>query len=181
MGPDLCRSLHKGLPGAFLDVHLMVTDPGKFVEAFAKAGAGNQTFHVEVHPPDELRRLAERVRSLGCTAGLAINPPTPVERILPLVPDFDLILVMSVNPGFSGQRFIGEVLAKTRAIRPLLRSDQRLEMDGGIDPGTAPATLEAGCDVLVAASAIFGVSATERPGVIGALRGPKARSAARTT
>ena len=103
---------------------------------------------------------------------MAINPPTPVEAILPLVPDFDLILVMSVNPGFSGQKFIHDVLAKTRAIKPRLRPDQRLEMDGGIDPENAEEVREAGCDVIVAASAIFGVPAALRGEVIGALRGP---------
>jgi ribulose-phosphate 3-epimerase len=172
MGPDMCRWIRRAFPETCLDVHLMVTTPGNFVDAFAKAGASNLTFHVEVMEPDSLRALAGHARSLGCTAGLAINPPTPVEAILPLVPDFDLILVMSVNPGFSGQKFIHDVLAKTRAIKPRLRPDQRLEMDGGIDPENAEEVREAGCDVIVAASAIFGVPAALRGEVIGALRGP---------
>src|SRR5690606_487393 len=89
MGPDMCRALRKAFPKVFLDVHLMVTDPGRFIEPFVAAGANNLTFHVEIGEPDKLRALAERIRRLGANAGLAINPPTPVERILPLVPDFD--------------------------------------------------------------------------------------------
>ena len=105
MGPDMCRALRRAMPEVFLDVHLMVTDPAKFVEPFAKAGASNLTFHVEVLDPPDLKAPASRVRSLGPSVGLAINPPTPVERVLPLVAAFDVILVMSVNPGFSGQSF----------------------------------------------------------------------------
>jgi ribulose-phosphate 3-epimerase len=171
MGPDMCRALRRSLPEACLDVHLMVTDPGLFVEPFVKAGASNITFHVEVLDPAGLRELGKSVRRLGATAGLAINPPTPVERILPLVADFDMILVMSVNPGFSGQSFHEEVLPKVRAIKPKLRPDQRLEMDGGISPANAGAVRAAGCDVMVAATAIFGVPGPQRGAVIGSLRG----------
>ena len=171
MGPDMCHWLRQALPDAFLDVHLMVTDPGRFIEPFAKAGANNLTFHVEVAEPPSLRALAAEVRSLGPSVGLAINPPTPVEKLLPLVPDFDLILVMSVNPGFSGQSFIPDVLAKTRAVKPRLRPDQRLEMDGGIGPSNAAEVRSAGCDVIVSASAVFGVLASERGRVIGSIRG----------
>lgn len=170
MGPDLCRSLRRAFPGAYLDVHLMVTNPERFVEGFARAGANCLTFHVEVVPEGAAVALAERIRSLGCDVGVAINPPTPVERVLPVVGVADLVLVMSVNPGFSGQLFIGEVLAKTRTIRDRLRTDQRLEMDGGIGPGNARAVREAGCDVLVAASAIFGVEPAGRAGIIEVLR-----------
>jgi ribulose-phosphate 3-epimerase len=170
MGPDMCRWLRREFPQALLDVHLMVTDPGQYVESFAKAGASNLTFHVEVHEGEEAQRLARRVRAAGCTVGLAINPPTPVERILPLVSDFDLVLVMSVNPGFSGQRFIAPVLEKTRAIRARLRAEQRLEMDGGIGPENATEVRRAGCDVIVSASAIFGVPPAQRGTVIGTLR-----------
>jgi ribulose-phosphate 3-epimerase len=171
MGPDLCRSLRRAMPGAFLDVHLMVTNPGLFVEPFARAGADHITFHVEVMGHDGAAELAGRIRSSGATAGLAINPPTDVSRILPLLPDFDVILVMSVNPGFSGQKFIEGVLAKTRAIRERLRADQRLEMDGGIVPENAAWVRESGCDVIVAASAVFGVPPERRAGVIRELRG----------
>jgi ribulose-phosphate 3-epimerase len=171
MGPDMCRALRRAVPESFLDVHLMVTDPAQYVTPFAKAGANNLTFHVEVLEPDALRRLADTCRSQGCTAGLAINPPTPVDRILPLVDYFDLLLVMSVNPGFSGQKFITEVLAKTRAIADRVRADQRVQMDGGVSVENAQAVREAGCDVLVAASAIFGMHPPERARVIAQLRG----------
>jgi ribulose-phosphate 3-epimerase len=170
MGPDMCRWLRRALPDAFLDVHLMVTHPENYFEAFAKAGADHLTFHVEVHEPQILAGLARESRKLGCTAGLAINPPTPVDAALPVVGEFDLLLVMSVNPGFSGQRFIAEVLTKSEALRKRLRPDQRLQMDGGIAPENACPVREAGCDVLVAASAIFGRSTAERPGVIDQLR-----------
>jgi len=171
MGPDLCRGLRKALPKAMLDVHLMVTDPAQFIEPFIKAGADNLTFHVEVLDPPGLKALANRVRDAGATAGLAINPPTPVEKALPVLQDFDLILVMSVNPGFSGQAFIADVLTKVRTIRPKLRPSQRLQMDGGIGTSNAEAVRQAGCDVIVAASAIFGVPPLARSGVINSLRG----------
>jgi len=153
MGPALCASLHQELPEALLDVHLMVQEPQRFIDGFAEAGAGNYTFHVEVAA--EPAALAGRVRRSGMSAGLAINPPTPVERILPHVEHFDLILIMSVNPGFAGQSFIADVLEKARRIRPLLRPDQRLEIDGGVNAKTAPMCRAAGCDVLVAATAVF--------------------------
>lgn len=171
MGPDMCRALRREFPQAFLDVHLMVTDPALHVEPFVRAGANHITFHVEVLDAAAATELAKRIRGSGATAGIALNPPTPVDRVLPLVPHFDLILVMSVNPGFSGQRFISEVLDKTRLVRRSLRADQRLEMDGGITVGNAPEVREAGCDVIVAASAVFGVPREQRPRTILALRG----------
>ncbi len=171
MGPDMCRWLRAELPNAFLDVHLMVSEPAKFIEPFLNAGANHLTFHVEVVSALEARKLAQRVRSLGATVGLAINPGTPIQGALELLPDFDLFLVMSVNPGFSGQRFMAEVLAKTRELRPRLGPRQRLEMDGGISLKTIDEVRRAGCDTLVAASAVFGVPPSQRAAVIGALRG----------
>jgi ribulose-phosphate 3-epimerase len=149
---------------------MMVRDPLSFLRAFADAGASNYTFHVEVvHDPAE---VAGEIRRAGMTAGLAINPPTDVGRILPFVEAVDVVLIMSVNPGFSGQKFMPEVLEKARRIKPLLRKDQRIEVDGGVSPQTAEACREAGCDVLVAASAIFGAkSRAEYPRIISQLRG----------
>jgi ribulose-phosphate 3-epimerase len=170
MGPDMCRWIRKELPEAFLDVHLMVTDPERFVEPFAKAGASNITFHVETMDPAGLRDLATRVRRLGPSAGLAVNPDTPADVAAPILGDFDLVLVMSVHPGFSGQKFMPEVLPKVRAIRALLKPTQRLEMDGGITPDNAGSVRGAGCDVIVAATAVFGAPPEKRSGVIGALR-----------
>jgi len=167
MGPALCQSLREALPDVFLDVHLMVTDPAGFVAPFARAGADHLTFHIEANA--DPRSLAERIRGAGMTAGLAINPPTPLETILPVLDVFDLILIMSVNPGHAGQPFMESVLAKTRALHPKLRPEQRLEMDGGINGQTAVPCRAAGCDVLVAASAIFGTD--DYAAAIAVLRG----------
>jgi len=154
MGPALCASLHRRLPGVFLDVHLMVTTPSLYVEPFARAGAGHITFHIEAD--EDPADVIKCIRDAGCTVGIAINPPTPWESIEPWLPEVDLVLVMSVNPGYSGQAFIADVLEKTRAISSRLRDDQRLQMDGGVNLQTVASCREAGCDLLVAASAIFG-------------------------
>ncbi|MCA9294860.1 MAG: ribulose-phosphate 3-epimerase [Phycisphaerales bacterium] len=153
MGPAMCAALRSEFPDVFLDVHLMVMHPERFVEPFINAGANHLTYHVECC--DEPVLLAERLRARGVTAGLAINPPTPVDLVLPFVEAMDLILVMSVQPGFGGQAFIEHTLDSVRVIAPRLRPDQRLEMDGGISVKTAPGCIEAGCDVLVAGTAVF--------------------------
>ena len=154
MGPALCQSLRAVLPETYLDVHLMVENPMMYVESFAHAGSNLFTGHVEAI--DNPMEFADLIHSAGMDAGLAINPPTDVEDILPYIESFDLILVMSVNPGFSGQSFIPDVLSKVQIISQRLRADQRLQMDGGVGLNTCEACKEAGCDVLVAASAIFG-------------------------
>jgi ribulose-phosphate 3-epimerase len=171
MGPDMVKAVRRACPGAFIDVHLMVTNPWQYAQPFVSAGADHLTFHVEVLPPGEIPVLARKIRELGVTVGLAINPPTPVEKAMPHLEHFDLILVMSVNPGYSGQAFIPEVLDKTRVISEELTPNQRLEMDGGLKPATAEQVLDAGCDVLVAASAVFGVPPADRAAVVEALRG----------
>ncbi len=171
MGPDMCRWLRKALPDAFLDVHLMVTDPAKFVEPFIDAGANHVTFHAEVLDPRGLAALAAKVRARGATAGLAINPPTSVDLAWPVLSEFDLFLVMSVNPGFSGQGFIAEVLTKTCALRARATPNQRVQMDGGISRQTAASVRDAGCDVLVAATAIFGQPPAARAEAISDLAG----------
>ncbi len=194
MGPDLCRGIRRWLPDATLDAHLMVTSPGDYVEAFADAGADHLTFHIEpasegyrsrsgggggpVGKGYDVLELAERVRGAGMSVGLAINPPTPVEAALELVDAFDLVLVMSVHPGFSGQSFIEATLEKTARIRERLREDQRLQMDGGINLETAEGARAAGVDVLVAASAIFGRRPEERGEAIAGLRGAQDRQKA---
>lgn len=154
MGPAICEAVHRALPEAVLDVHLMVTDPAAYIEPFARAGASHITFHAEV--VSDPRPLLAAIRARGLTAGLAINPDTPADAILPHLGELDMALVMSVHPGFSGQRFIDRVLAKTRAIRAAAPKGVRIEMDGGVGPETAPGCIEAGCDLIVAASAIFG-------------------------
>jgi len=154
MGPALCSSLRTTLPDVYLDVHLMVNKPMMFIESFANAGANLFTAHVESE--DDPLEFAAAIRETGMDAGIAINPPTDVEEILPYIDAFDLILVMSVNPGFSGQSFIPEVLEKVEVIADRLRPNQRLQMDGGVGLTTCTQCRDAGCDVLVAASAIFG-------------------------
>ncbi|HJN71146.1 MAG TPA: ribulose-phosphate 3-epimerase [Phycisphaerales bacterium] len=154
MGGALCASLRKALPSTYLDVHLMVDNPMAFIDSFAHAGANLFTGHIESN--DNPIEMANAIHDAGMDAGLAINPPTDVEAILPYIEAFDLILIMSVNPGFSGQSFIPEVLEKVTIVSERLRPSQRLQMDGGIAPATVHSAKEAGCDVLVAASAIFG-------------------------
>ena len=171
MGPDLCRSVRKHLPEAFLDVHLMVTDPEMFIRPFADAGANHLTFHAEVIPSERIAEVVGKIRDQGMTAGLAINPGTGVEAVLPHLPILDLVLVMSVHPGFSGQSFIREVLAKVERLSDALMPVQRLEMDGGINPLNAELIREAGCDVIVAATAIFGRPVEKHGAIINDLRG----------
>ncbi|MHC4793164.1 MAG: ribulose-phosphate 3-epimerase [Planctomycetota bacterium] len=166
MGPAICAGV-RGAVDAFIDVHLMVTDPLAYLDPFATAGANHCTGHIEVlDAPLEFR---DRCHALGMSAGIAINPETPLEALDGVADAFDLVLVMSVHPGFSGQSFIPDVLEKTRAIAARQTSNQRLEMDGGISPANAEAVRDAGCDVLVAASAIFG--GDDYAATIAALRG----------
>lgn len=177
MGPDMCRGVRRACPDAFLDVHLMVTDPASFIEPFAHSGANHLTFHVEVAPTKgAIHELSARIRARGMSAGVAINPPTDLERLTSVLDpdDVDLILVMSVNPGYSGQAFIEDTLAKTRALRAKLGPRVRIEMDGGLKPENAQKVGQAGCDVLVAASAIFGLPPdprSRRADAINQLRG----------
>jgi len=170
MGPDMCRDVRRTCPDAFLDVHLMVQKPEMYVHPFAKAGANNFTFHIEVVTGSAVGELIALIRSLGMTAGIAINPPTPVEAVLPHVHQADLVLVMSVNPGFGGQAFFPEVLSKVRAVKQRQTASQRLEMDGGINLQTAAPCREAGCDVLVAGSSFFGQREAEWPEIVEHLR-----------
>ncbi len=174
MGPDMCRALRRAIPDVFIDVHLMVADPGGFIEPFVEAGANHITFHIEVTAPENVAGLAARIREAGATAGLALNPPTPVDAVLPHVDSLDLILVMSVNPGFSGRAFIPAVLEKARDLEPLVSSLQRIQIDGGIKPSNVQSVRESGVDLIVAASAVFGVPPVKRAEVIGVLRGTQA-------
>ena len=161
MGPDTVRGLARACPDALLDVHLMVERPDAFIGPFAEAGAHHLTVHAEVAGVGGCPGLGElrgMVRDAGCTFGVAINPDTPADALDPVLDDADLVLVMSVVPGFSGQAFMPEVLPKVRGIARRLRPEQRLEMDGGIGPRTARAVIDAGCDVMVAGSALFGIA-----------------------
>ena len=139
-----------------LDVHLMIQDPDRYLAAFAEAGAGVLTVHQEVTP--HLHRTVQAIRELGVAPGVAVNPGTPVETLTDILPELDLVLVMTVNPGFGGQSFIPATLDKTRRMRALMDrvgSRARLEVDGGVTPKNAGALVQAGADVLVAGSAVF--------------------------
>jgi ribulose-phosphate 3-epimerase len=139
-----------------LDVHLMIESPDQYLEQFAKAGADVITVHQEACP--HLHRTLQRIKDLGCRAGVAINPATPLHTLQEVLGDIDLLLVMSVNPGFAGQRYIETTTDKLRRAGAMLRasgSGALLEVDGGITPENAREVVEAGADVLVAASAIF--------------------------
>jgi ribulose-phosphate 3-epimerase len=136
-----------------IDVHLMISDPGKYVEQFYKAGADSMTIHAEAVP--DPRPVLDKIRAIGAVAGLAINPPTPLEKIDASLPHCDLVLVMSVMPGFGGQAFDDIALGKLRALRD--RADVRplLEVDGGIAMSTIGRCAAAGAELFVAGSAIF--------------------------
>ena len=173
MGPAVCGALRNHLPEALLDVHLMVQRPEDFIEPFAKAGANHQTIHLE-SPVDHVA-LAGAIHDLGCTAGIAVNPDTPVDEVLRIADSFELFLIMSVHPGYSGQRFIDGVLPKVETLRAELGGGAWIQMDGGVSPQTAPACREAGCNMLVSASAIYGAEDYAAP--IAAIRGQGSGSA----
>jgi ribulose-phosphate 3-epimerase len=139
-----------------LDVHLMISEPEKYLEDFAKAGADHITVHVETCP--DLLRVVERIKSLGCKAGITLNPATPASALDAALPFADLVLVMSVNPGYSGQKFMPEMISKVEEIRNKLnaiRSSAYLEVDGGMNAETIPLVKKAGANVFVTGNAAF--------------------------
>jgi ribulose-phosphate 3-epimerase len=154
-GPVVVRWL-RPVTSIPLEVHLMISEPDRYLGAFAKAGANTLIVHQEgaIH----LNRTVQEIHSLGLRAGVAINPATPAVLLEEVLPDLELVLVMTVNPGFGGQEFISGVLPKIRRVRRMIeeaRTDCELEVDGGIEPHTAPLVVEAGARILVAGSAIF--------------------------
>ena len=157
IGPAITEAVRRAtrLP---VDVHLMIEAPDRYIQAFADAGADYLTVHQETCP--HLHRTIQRIRVAGLRPGVAVNPATPVESVAAILPDIDLLLVMSVNPGFGGQAFIPSALGRLARARELLDAcggeDTALEVDGGIDATTAPGVAGAGADVLVAGSAIYG-------------------------
>lgn len=174
MGPAVCSACRKACPDAYLDVHLMVTNPQLLFKPFRENGANAISFHIEVMDSEQQARdYAAEIRELGCNPGIVINPPTDVESILPVIDAFDLVLVMSVNPGFGGQAFIPEVLTKAQTIHPLLKSHQRLEIDGGITLESAPLATAAGIDMLVAGSSFFGQPREHWSAIVDNLKRPK--------
>jgi ribulose-phosphate 3-epimerase len=155
IGPPVVESLRRHT-GLFFDCHLMMTNPGDYLAAFKKAGADGCSVHVEVGSTADLLR---ECRDLGMKAGLAVNPETPAEAVEPFLELCDLVLCMTVHPGFGGQSFMAEVIPKIERVRYELDRrglDAELEVDGGIDEETAPLVVSAGARVLVAGSAVFG-------------------------
>ena len=155
-----------------IDAHLMIVEPDRYLEAFARAGADLISVHKEAVP--DLAGTVGKIRALGKRASVAINPATPLDGLEAVLPDLQMVLIMTVNPGFSGQRFIATVVPKIRELRAEI--DRRglavdIEVDGGVGPATAPTVIEAGADVLVAGSAVFGAPGRDYAGAIAALRG----------
>jgi len=169
IGPAVVAAVN-GVTDLVLDVHLMIDNPAGFLEEFAKAGADYLVVHQEGQP--HLHRLVARIRELGTKAGVAVNPATPLSTLEEILPDLDLLLIMSVNPGFGGQSFIPGALPKLRAARELVdRVNPRclIEIDGGIKPDNAAAVREAGVDAIVSGSGVYG--AADYRAAIAAIRG----------
>jgi ribulose-phosphate 3-epimerase len=155
IGPPVVASLRRHTP-LFFDCHLMMTDPGRYLKDFADAGADGCSVHVEIGGTAE---LIAQMRELGLRVGVALNPDTPFERVAPFLSQVDLVLCMTVFPGFGGQSFMPEVIDKVRQARAAIDAASLavdVEVDGGIDVATAPLVAEAGANVFVAGSAIFG-------------------------
>ena len=164
-GPGMVAAIrpHVSVP---LDVHLMIAPVDPYVEAFAEAGSDVITAHVEAGP--HVHRTLQAIRASGCRAGLALNPGTPAEAAVPLIDDIDLLLVMTVNPGFGGQSFLASQLPKIERLAAMIGDRPvRLEVDGGITPETAPRARAAGADVLVAGSSVFKGGSVADPGPYG--------------
>lgn len=151
-GPGLCAALRKRFPDAFLDVHLMLDQPEKYLEVFVKAGASAVTIHVEAD--GDIGDMLRRIREMGAMSGLSLKPGTPVERLYPYLGDTDLVLVMSVEPGFGGQKFMAEQMEKVQALRKQgFRAE--ISVDGGVAPDNAKQVVDSGASVVVMGTAVF--------------------------
>jgi len=156
IGPPVIRALHR-VARVPLDVHLMVQNPDPYLRAYVEAGAATLSVHAEVLP--HLHRTVAAIRELGARAGVALNPSTPVSALEEVIADLDVVLVMSVNPGFGGQRFIPRSLEKVRALRSLIArtgSPAVVEIDGGVDATNIRQVVDAGVTIVVAGQAVFG-------------------------
>ena len=170
MGIPVLKSLRKSTD-MFLDVHLMIEKPIRYTRQFCMAGADLVCFHVESDTRENIAAAIALARGLGKKTGVSLKPGTPIEELLPFVKDVDLALVMTVEPGFGGQKFMNDQLSKIRELRKYIDQegfDCHIEVDGGIDEFTAPLALEAGANVLVAGSAVFGKA--DRAAAIAALK-----------
>jgi ribulose-phosphate 3-epimerase len=166
IGPPVISKLRKVSKLVF-DSHLMISEPAKYAERFVEAGADHITFHIEA--ADEPKKLIDRLHELGVTAGICLNPQTPVEAIETIAPHCDMVLVMTVQPGFGAQGFMPEAAKKIIKVREIVGPDIRVEVDGGIDPQNTPIVVSYGADTLVVGNAIF--SKSDRIAAIEAIRG----------
>ena len=170
IGIPVVKSLRKATD-AFLDVHLMIDRPQRYVEDFCRAGADLVVFHVEAAQPQDIQDAIRLVLEQGKKVGLSVKPRTPATVLLPYLDLIDLVLVMTVEPGFGGQKFMHDQVPKIALLRQMLEElnpDCLIEVDGGVDPVTAPLVKEAGAEVLVAGSAVFGKH--DRAAAIAAIR-----------
>ncbi len=164
-GPATCAAIRKHIKGV-MDVHLMIAPADPYIEAFCKAGADVLTVHAEAGP--HLDRSLQLIRSCGAKAGVSLNPSTPASALEFILDRIDLVLVMTVNPGFGGQSFIDSQIEKVKQIRAMLGERHvHIEIDGGITPETAPLVAAVGADVLVAGSAVFKGGSVETPEIYG--------------
>jgi len=155
-GPGIVKSVRQTAPNAFIDVHLMIEKPDLFIEDFADSGADLISVHYEACP--HLHRTLQNIRLHGCMAGVVINPATPVDLLRPILPDVDLALIMTVNPGFGGQSFINSSFEKVRQlaeVRTLLGTHFLIQVDGGVGPDNIQKLVQHGTDILVAGSSVF--------------------------
>lgn len=159
IGVPVVKSLRRNFPDAVLDVHLMITEPLRYVDTFCSAGADILTIHAEADTAENIALALEKIRAHDVKSCVSIKPKTPAAILEPWLSDLDMVLVMTVEPGFGGQSFMADQLPKIREVRRminLVRPETELEVDGGIAADTAPLVVEAGANVLVAGSAVFG-------------------------
>lgn len=175
MDGDFVPNLSLGIPvlaglskavDAFYDVHLMIRRPLEYIEAFARAGADFITFHLEAD--SDVEKTIEAIHAAGCKAAVSVKPATPVEEVFPYLDRLDMVLIMSVEPGFGGQKFMPQAVDKIAALRERAGDGLMIQVDGGVDANTAPLCTRAGADVLVAGSAVFGKK--DRKEAISAIR-----------
>jgi ribulose-phosphate 3-epimerase len=175
LGPAIVAAVRKSTK-LMVDVHLMIVEPERYVGEFARAGADRISVHLEATP--HLHRVVEQIRELGKKAAVAVNPHSPLDGLHLVLPELDMVLLMTVNPGFGGQKFIEAVVPKIRALRSEIDRrglDVDVQVDGGIDPETAPVVISAGATVLVAGSSVFHAKGGDYRGAIAALRSSDGR------
>jgi ribulose-phosphate 3-epimerase len=164
-GPETCKAIRPHIKGV-MDVHLMIAPVDPYIEGFAKAGADIITAHAEAGP--HIHRTLQAIRNAGAKAGIALNPGTPIESLDYVLDMIDLVCVMTVNPGFGGQKFIHSQVDKVAKLRQMIGDRPiHIEIDGGVTPNTAPLVAAAGADVLVAGSAVFGGGSVQNPAPYG--------------